>query len=265
MLKKLLKYDLEYMYKSLFLFYGVTIVSAIFTRIFGSLGDAFIFDVINKLLNFTTVAMMFCVAFVSVIRMWIRFKNNLYGDESYLTHTLPVTKKQLYTSKFLTSVIIILSSLIVLVVTYFIGYVKSMEEIKTLWEVFTLDGAAFLLLVILIFLMILGCIHSVQLGYTGIILGNRRNNNKLAWSVVFGFIVYFITQVINAIVMISFVVNKQIRDFLFTSVEENMGVEGLTMHILNIMFGSIFILYVIYVIALYFINNKFLKKGVNVD
>ena len=35
------------------------------------------------------------------MRMWVRFRSNFYGDESYLTHTLPIKREVLYTSKIL--------------------------------------------------------------------------------------------------------------------------------------------------------------------
>ena len=45
----------------------------------------------------------------NLMRLWARFKNNFYGDESYLTHTLPINKKTLYLSKtFLTSSFVVL-------------------------------------------------------------------------------------------------------------------------------------------------------------
>ena len=43
----------------------------------------------------------------NLMRTWVRFRHNLYGDESYLTHTLPVERKTIYLSKFITSIILV--------------------------------------------------------------------------------------------------------------------------------------------------------------
>ena len=41
----------------------------------------------------------------TMMRSWIRFRDSIYKDESYLTHTLPVTKNNIYNSKFLQTLI----------------------------------------------------------------------------------------------------------------------------------------------------------------
>lgn len=35
-----------------------------------------------------------------LMRSWVRFITNIYKDESYLTHTLTIEKKDIYLSKF---------------------------------------------------------------------------------------------------------------------------------------------------------------------
>ena len=56
--------------------------------------------IINKILSATSISMMVS-AFVNVItRSWVRFKRNMYADESYLSHTLPVSKDVLYCSMY---------------------------------------------------------------------------------------------------------------------------------------------------------------------
>ena len=46
MLKKLLKYDLQFMYKGLIIFYGLFLFFAILTRIFLSVENSFIINII---------------------------------------------------------------------------------------------------------------------------------------------------------------------------------------------------------------------------
>lgn len=49
------------------------------------------------------------------MRNWARFVKNIYKDESYLTHTLPVSKNKIYLSKVLTAIITLLTSFIVII------------------------------------------------------------------------------------------------------------------------------------------------------
>ena len=122
MLKKLLKYDLENVYKVLIIFYILAIITAIFTRIFYSIDNSTILNIIAQIFSGTTIAMIANILINNLMRVWVRFKQNLYGDESYLTHTLPVSKKTIYLSKCLTSIITMATSIITIGITLFIAY-----------------------------------------------------------------------------------------------------------------------------------------------
>ena len=102
MLKKLLKYDLKSINIVLIVFYLLSIFFSLLTRIFLNIDNSFICNVIGQICNGTMIAMMFNIIINNMIRLWVRFKQNFYGDESYLTHTLPIPKKTLYLSKFIT-------------------------------------------------------------------------------------------------------------------------------------------------------------------
>ena len=65
------------------------------------------------------------------MRCWARFTKNIYGDESYLTHTLPIEKKTIFISKYLTSIITMLASTAVILIVLFIAY-YSKENIEWL-------------------------------------------------------------------------------------------------------------------------------------
>ena len=104
MLKKLLKYDLQNIYKVLIIFYSLSLFFALLTRIFLNIENSFIMNIIGQICNATTISMIFNILINNLLRLWVRFKNNFYGDESYLTHTLPINKKTLYLSKTLTAI-----------------------------------------------------------------------------------------------------------------------------------------------------------------
>ena len=122
MLKKLLKYDLKYIFKVLIVFYGIGIFFAVLTRIFLNIENSFIMDIIGKVCSGVTISMIFNILINNIMRLWVRFKNNFYKDESYLTHTLPVDKSTLYLSKILTSIITLFVSVFVSGILLFIAY-----------------------------------------------------------------------------------------------------------------------------------------------
>ena len=82
MLKKLIKYDLENIYKVLMIFYILSLLFAILTRIFLNIDDSFIMNIIGKICSGVTISMIFNILINNLMRLWSRFKNNFYGDES---------------------------------------------------------------------------------------------------------------------------------------------------------------------------------------
>lgn len=263
MLKKLLKYDLENNYKVLIVFYLLSIFFAILTRIFLNINDSFIIETIGAICSGTTIFMMISIIINNVMRLWVRFLRNLYKDESYLTHTLPVKKESLYLSKVLASIITLLTSALVITLTLFIAYYskENIEFLKrTLLPIATTYKSTVLkILFAFVFVFFLELANIIQSGYTGIILGHRMNNNKLPFSILFGFITYMISQ-ISAIVMLFIfaLFNKEMMNLFFTTNVISIDAAKVIISL------SIFI-YTIIFIATYIINNALFKKGVNVD
>ena len=199
MLKKLIRYDLESIFKFLIIFYSLSIFFAILTRIFLNIDNSLIMSIIGKICSGISISMIVNILINNLMRLWVRFKNNLYGDESYLTHTLPIDKKTLYLSKVTTSVITLFTSIIVIALTLYIAY-YSKENIQTLKNILlpiaNAYGSTILkILSAFLFVFFLEFANALQSGYTGIILGHKMNGTKTGLSVLFGFISYMITQV----------------------------------------------------------------------
>ena len=122
MLAKLLKYDLKYMIKNMSVFYILAIFFAITTRIFFSLDQSFIVKLIGQISVGCMFSMVASILINTMMRSWIRFRDSIYKDESYLTHTLPVTKNDIYNSKFFQTLIFFIVGFIIILVTLFITY-----------------------------------------------------------------------------------------------------------------------------------------------
>ena len=82
-----------------------------------------IFATIGGLIAFGIAISMMINSLVNcIMRLWARFIRNLYKDESYLTHTLPVPRKTIYLSKIISALICIFTTTLVIALCLFICY-----------------------------------------------------------------------------------------------------------------------------------------------
>ena len=197
------------------------------------------------------------------MRVLVRFNKNLYKDESYLTHTLPVSKKTIYLSKFLSSIITMITSVLVIATTLFIAY-YSKENITSLKNILLpiadLYNSSIIGLISIMTLLIgLELLTFLQCGYTGLILGHRKNSNKMLYSIIYGIVTYFITQTIILIVIfISGLIDNDIMTLFTSSTITNIQLFKEVIYIAIVSYTSC-------IIGNYFINTKLFEKGVNVD
>lgn len=263
MLKKLLKYDLQNIYKVLIIFYILSIFFGLLTRIFLSIEDSLVMNIIGKICSGITISMIFNILINNIMRLWHRFKSNFYGDESYLTHTLPINSKTLHLSKVLTSIITLFSSILLIGITLFIAYYskENIQLVKNLLLPFATIYESTIITIILefIFVIFLEIMNMVQSGYVGIVLGHMKNNNKIAFSILFGFGTYMLTQIF--IVLTVFVValfNKDVMNLFYT-------MDALSIDSIKLCIYLAICIYILNIVTLYLINSKLFSKGVNVD
>lgn len=263
MLRKLLKYDLKWTYKILIVFYIISIVFALLTRVLFTIENSFVLNIVAQICSGITISMFANILINNIMRLWARFVVNTYKDESYLTHTLPIEKQTIYTSRFLSTLITMFTSIFVIVVSMFIGYYskENLQVVKSLLMPIAqmYDSTVLKLLLVAVFVVFLEMFFTIQIGYTGIILGHRKNNRKMPFSILFGFICYMITQ--GLILLVLFVLgffNNDIMNMFITNEIVSVDI------IKNVMWLAIGI-YSLLIIIYYFINVKLLRKGVNVD
>ncbi|MBQ2873205.1 MAG: hypothetical protein IJE89_04340 [Bacilli bacterium] len=263
MLKKLLKYDLEKIYKVLIVFYSLSIFFSILTRIFLSIENSFILNIIGKVCSGVTISMIFNILINNVMGLWSRFRNNFYADESYLTHTLPIDKKTLYLSKTLSSIITLSSSILVIAMSLFIAYYskENLELVKNLLLPLATvyDSTIIVIILSFIFICFLEIMNMLESGYVGLVLGHRKNSNKIAFSVLYGFITYLLTQIFTILVVfVTALFNKDLMNLFYTMDTLNIDTIKLCIYLAMI-------IYTLNIFILYFTNLKLFSKGVNVD
>jgi len=263
MLRKLLKYDLEDMYKVLAIFYGISLVFAVLTRIFFDIEDSTIFNVLGYIASGTLISMIINILINNLMRVWALFVKTIYGDQSYLTHTLPVEKKTIYLSKTLSSVITMFSSVLIICIDVFIAYYSNelLSTIKDSLKIASLiyDSNITLFLLIVFFIFFLEMVFALECGFTGIILGHKSNNKKIVKSVLYGFGYYMGFQCLTLIMLfIASLFNSDIMNLFVTNSAVSFDVIKIIIYISVIVYG-------LYIIVCYILNKKLFEKGVNVD
>ncbi len=262
MLGKCLKYDLKYVYKLLIVFYLIDIVFACLTRIFFGFDNSSILKILGYIASSTTISFMFSIIINNLIRVWARFVKNIYGDESYLTHTLPINKRTIYTSKFLSSSITMLTSVLVILLCVVIAYYskENLEVVKNTLQFFatTMNSTTIKVVLTAFFVIFLEFTTVLQAGFTGLLLGHRANNYKMAKSIFYGFLNYIFVVAISVLVIyIIGLFNPNIMA-LFSS-------NTLTVDIVRQALILGICLYIVLISIYYYINIKIFRMGVNVD
>lgn len=264
MLNKLLKYDLKYMIKNMTIFYILSIFFAITTRILFNMNQSVIVNLIGQISVGCMFSMIASTLINTMMRSWVRFRDSLYKDEAYLTHTLPVTKNELYNSKFIQTLIFFFISFIVILISLFIAYYSKdnwlvlTDYIKTITTGLNMSTSFFVIMIItLIFLEVF---NAIQCGFYGMILGHRKNNGKLGYSILFGFIIYLLAQtIVLALVFVYGLFDPSIME-LFKTTTVNLDVQAFK--VLAIVTSLI---YLIIILIMSMLCKKELNKGVNIE
>ena len=263
MLNKLLKYDLKYMIKNMSVFYILALFFSILSRILFELKGSVIIDIISGISVGCMFSMLGSILINTMMRSWVRFNDSIYKDESYLTHTLPVTKNDIYNSKFIQALIFFVFGFVVILLSLFIAYYT-----KERWSLLTglltgiskgLNTNNTVLIISMILVVFLEIFNAIQCGFLGLILGNKRNNKKMAFSILFGFIAYLVSQ--NMALLLAYIVglfNSDIMSLFKNDAVINAG------SIKLLMFLAI-ILYLIIIFILSVICKKEFNTGVNVE
>ena len=263
MLGKVMKYDLKWVCKPLLVFYILGLIFSVATRLMGNIQNSIVFTVITQICSGAAISMMASIVINSLMRCWVRFIRNIYKDESYLTHTLPVKNGTIFLSKVLTGIILMLLSFAIILACIVIAYgtKANFEFVKNaLMPIATmLEMKTGVIIAVIGIILILEFIFMLICGYLGIILGHKSNNKRIIKSVVYGLVLFIAMTITTVLILyIAGLFNKNIMN-LFNTVE---APNKETMQLL--MVGGIF-LYLIYIIIYYIIGNIQIRKGVNVE
>lgn len=261
MLGKLLKKDLNRNMRWLWILFVATLVVATVGRICKELGkNIVLFQVLGIFFDSVFYALLVNVVLQAFLRNFLNFTTSLYKDESYLTHTLPVSKSQIINSKFLTAVVEITLGFAVLVVSLLIMFfTPTMFDSLAFLLSFVIVGqfsigwivTLFVWLVVVEFLMFIAIIfYSIVLAYRA---KEKRVLKTFLLTAVFAFASISLLFVIMVIVL-------SINGIDLTSATLTLTSSAL----MSVLWTGI-IVYSAIIVLFYLLTQKAFRRGVNVD
>ena len=170
----------------------------------------FIYAIYILLYAFGIIALSLAATFY----FYVRFYKNMYTDQGYLMHTLPVNHNELIVSKLLVALIWRVISFIVII----LGIMKmsfSFEDIIYMVKNLNLVATDVILVVILLLGMAL---YSILLGYVSISIGQFSARNKVLASIGAYFGIKIIARILRSFLTLINIYNyreliEKFRDF----------------------------------------------------
>ena len=155
------------------------------------------------------------------------------------------------------------TSIVVVIACLFICYYskENISILKNMLELAagTYDTTVIKLLLVLFFVLLLEMIFIIFVGYVGIFIGLKSNQNKMSKSVIVGVILYIVTQMVTLLLIVIFgLFNQSVMNIVNT--KDIINIDAIKL----VLFAGIFI-YVVYIVIYYIAGKKLLEKGVNVD
>ena len=261
MLSKLLKNDLKKNMSWMWILFVSTVAIALLSRGCKELAENITF--------FKILAIFFDSIFYALIvntllhpflRGFLNFSKSLYGDESYLTHTLPVTKNQIINSKYLTSLIETLLGFITVVISLLIvfGSPTMFDTLKILLSL-TISGdfSIVLLLTLIVLLILVEFLMFLSIIFFSIILAYKSKEKRVLKTFLFTTAFAFAS---STVLSIALVIVLLINNVSLTSATLTLSANALFSIILT---GII--IYLAITTLFYFLAKKEFNKGVNVD
>lgn len=276
MLRKLLKHEFRATGRVMLPLYLVLLASAVGVNIAtrGLLETDFvILDLLGGLLVVAFPVAIAAVCIMSVVVMVQRFYKNLLQDEGYVMLTLPVSVHQHVWSKLIVSAVwfaltIVMIGLSVCIMAFRIDAVGAVFDLlrRMMADInayYALNGTAIALELLVV--CFLGCCAMCLHFYTALAIGHSFSGRKLAWSVVWYFILQFAVQLIGGL-LVALLNDLRVFDWLddlwiFRYADGNFNGMAMT----HFLMAGLIVCELVYGAAYYLVTTYFLKKRLNLE
>jgi len=261
MLGKLLKKDLRKNMRWLWILFISTILVAGITRGCKELGESIaFFKILGIFFDSIFYSLAVNVILQPFLRNFLNFSKSFYSDESYLTHTLPVTKNQLINSKMITALIEVILGFITLILSILIMFISptmftSLKMILSMLIVGNFSLA--LVLILFIILIVVEFLMFLSIIFFSIVLAYKEKEKRVLKTFLITAGLAFASISVLSVVMIAVLLINGINLSSQTLILSNTA-------FLSIIISGI-VVYSIAITIFYFLTKKEFNKGVNVD
>ena len=261
MLGKLLKYDLRRNMKLLLIIFGATLALAGLTKGIKELGENIaLFNIVGIIFDSVLYALAANSIIQPFLRNFLNFTKSFYSDESYLTHTLPVTKNQLINSKFLTALIEICAGFVCVVLSLLIRFASPnmFDFLEILFSTLLSEKISlFWSLLLIVVLIIVEFIMYISIIYFSIVLAYRAREKRVFSAFLYTALFAFASLAVLSVFMI---VVLLLNDVSITSTTLVLSAKSFFSIIISgiVVYSGVSLLF-------YILTKKAFRKGVNVD
>lgn len=266
MVKKLLKHEFTYYFRTFILFIPLVLVFGVMARVFR------LFDLENtavQIMVFTSTSMLivgcWALMILATVMSIVRFYKNMYTAEGYLTFTLPVTNRTHIFTKLLASLICQAVCLLTVCAAGCISILGEdlVTELQMIeyWfgELHGAVGTANLIgyIIEVLLLLVLAAASNMLLYYACITVGQTAKKNRILKA--FGaYIVYYIaTQIFSNIFTIVILVSD------YSDVELALEISGAAWA--HIFFGVAIVWTAIMALAFWLVTQTIMTEKLNLE
>lgn len=204
------------------------------------------------------IAAVIALGLASGVYFWFRFYRNLYTDQGYLMHTLPVDAHQLIWSKvfvamiwqFVSSIVTIVSIVTLITSVGDFAY----EDLIEVFQEIQLDGRGVICIVLVVLLMFASSLMNIFMGYASVSMGQLVKKHRLGASVGAYVILYMIIQMASSYVSL-----------LLPTLANNIDTEAQVRTMVCTLLAVVLVVILALDAALYFITHYIMANKLNLE
>ncbi len=169
-----------------------TVAGCLLALLFHNINSS-IFQILASIIVILSAMMLVATLIVGMLLFFQSFISSLLGRQAYLIRMLPISRVQIYGTLVLEGLILaLLGTFLTMFWMWTLITVMAGDLSGNLFSMFTQSGLApaFFLTIFMQSVFILCC------GMFGILFGYRRSGSKMGWSIVTGFVTYYVCQFI---------------------------------------------------------------------
>lgn len=274
MLGKLIKHEFRAVSKLLIILHITLLVMTLFERAIIALNIFQPIPALVYLISGFYLVSLFAVCVATTIYLIYRFYRNMFTDEGYLMHTLPVSANQLILSKlivafiwFTIDIIITIASIMTMLLSetpvseVFDFLAKTGDLIRT-----ELHTSPWFLIVLLVLIILFGTICKILQVYVSLAIGHLFGKHKILMSFVAYIGVYIVNQIFGVIVIVVGGIVFQWTLPIFIETTANYSPTALDVyHYILFLYNISFAITLLSSILFYALTHYILRRKLNLE